>query len=161
MNRPGTHDAVDRSFYDAINFYFPISKGILMSARIFFSVIFLASLLTGPASHAEWRSNNTHYQSMHIRQMAKRHFTNRGTVQYIYTDKIEKNADGTQSVGAVSLKKNNRIRQVNIAVDLSRSPLRGSGIGSNRKLSIGSVSGDTKHLKKVNVVIHGRRTIRY
>ena len=132
-----------------------------MVARIFFSVVFLVTLLAGASAHAEWRSNNTHYQAMHIRQMAKRHFTNRGTVQYIYTDKTEKKAGGVQSVGAVTLEKNNRIRQVNIAVDLSRSPLQRSGISSNRKLSIGSVSGGTKHLKKVNLVIHGNRAIRY
>ena len=92
--------------------------------------------------------------------MAKRNFTNKGTVKYVYTDKADFSANGTRTVGSVKLDENSRAREVNIAVDFSKTNLR-PNCHPHRKLSVGCVTGATRHLKKVNAVIHSNRKLKY
>ncbi len=131
-----------------------------MKGYVLIIFLLICGACCSSAASAQWHSSNTHYQSMHIRQMAKRNFTNKGTVKYVYTDKAIFSANGTRTVGSVKLDENSRARGVNIAVDLSKTNLR-PNYHSHRKLSVGCVTGATRHLKKVNVVIHGDRKLKY
>ena len=135
-------------------------REIVMKGKALIIFLLICGTCWTSAASAQWHSSNTHYQAMHIRQMAKRNFTNKGTVKYVYTDKAGFSADGTRTVGSVNLDDNSRAREVNIAVDLSKTNLR-PNYHAHRKLSVGSVTGATRHLKKVNVVIHGNRKLKY
>ena len=131
-----------------------------MKGNVLIIFFLVSGICWTSAASAQWHSSNTHYQTMHIRQMAKRNFTNKGTVKYVYADKADFSANGTQAVGSVKLDENSRTREVNIAVDLSKTNVR-PDYHAHRKLSVGCVTGATRHVKKVNVVIHGNRKLKY
>ncbi len=164
--------------------------------KIFFvitSIILTFGLIFSTMAGAESVSGNTLFETMHIKQMAKRNFTNKGATKYVYVDKNSKNgqqyinsvncykplfaagssmekwnrqqhrnlpACNTLEIGAVHLKKNSRVQQLHIAVDMSK-PGHISQRKTPGKVSIAPVYGAGSRLKKINIVVHGNQRVRY
>lgn len=128
---------------------------------LFLSILFFAGCWFAHPANAEYRSSNSHYQAIHVRHMAQRNFTNNGRSKYVYVkQKVGQYDRNSTEVGAVQLEKNSRIRELNIAVDMTRIN-RIKPWDRNKKLSISHVSGGGKHLKKINVIVNSNGRLNY
>ncbi len=135
----------------------------MKNVLLFLTILSVFGCWFAQPANAEYRSGNSHYQAIHIKQMAQRNFTNNGRTKYIYTEHNNTRL-GNQAteIGAVKLQKNSRIRELNVAVDMKGSyRLNHSSFGKKKKISIGRVSGGNKHLKKVNVVVISNGRLHY
>jgi len=127
----------------------------------FLSIIATGCCFISSANAGEYTVSNSRYQTLHIKQMAQRNFSNHGRVSYVYEEQ-EHSLYGSEStnIGAVQLERNSRIRELYIAVDLKRSQ-RIQRLHQRRKISIGRVSGDGSHLKSINVFVNSNGMLHY
>lgn len=126
----------------------------------FFNIIAAVCCFTNSAD-ADDRVQNSLYQTLHIKQMAHRNFSNHGRTGYVYEEQqFSLYGSKSTSIGTVQLEKNSRIREMYIAVDMKRSQ-RIQRLYQKRKISIGRVSGDVSRLKSLNVFVNSNGNMHY
>jgi hypothetical protein len=127
----------------------------------FFLSIITAVCCFSNSADAEGRISTSRYQTLHIKQMAHRNFSNHGRTGYVYEEQ-QYSLYGSKSIsiGTVQLEKNSRIREMYIAVDMKRSQ-RIQRLSQKRKISIGRVSGDVSRLKSLNVFVNSNGNMHY
>lgn len=130
-----------------------------------FLIILLITFSTGcldvNSADAEYRSSNTLYDTLHIKQMAKRNFTNNDRTKYVYVEhKQSLFPPPPKKIGAVQLDKNSKVRELHIAVDMSGNSMMQQS-NKKRKISIAPVSGAGHHLEKINIFINSLGMLRY
>ncbi len=124
-------------------------------------IIFSTSCLGVNSADAEYRSSNTLYDTLHIKQMAKRNFTNNGRTKYVYVKQKQSIFSGNSlEIGAVKLEKNSKVQELHIAVDMNENSMMPQ-LNKKRKISIAPVSGASRHLKKINVQVNSNGRLRY
>lgn len=127
---------------------------------------FLAVIVAVACGHtntaeAEYRSTNTRYQVLHIKQMAQRGFSNRGRTKYVYTNKTATHdVDNRTEIGTTHLGKNSTVRELHIGVDWQKNFRLIKKTGT-KKITIGKVKGGGRSLKKVNVIVNSNKDISF
>ncbi len=118
-----------------------------------------ALLLVAVPVRGEYRSKNTHYEAMHVRQMAQRNFTNNGRSRYIYSTQTRHDTSrDDKELGSVDLEEGNRVRDLHIVVDLKAKDRVRSG---KRKVTLGRVRGETSQLKKSTITVNSNGKIEF
>ncbi len=130
-----------------------------------FLIILLITFTTGcfgvNSADAEYRSSNTLYDTLHIKQMAKRNFTNNGRTKYVYVKQKQSIFPGkSMKIGAVQLEKNSKVRKLHIAVDMNENSMMPQ-LNKKRKISIAPISDVGRHLKKIHIFINSNGMLRY
>lgn len=149
----------------SVKLYSPLfrQRGSDMKLFLFFflSIITTGCCFISSANADKYTISNSRYQTLHIKQMAQQSFTNHGRVSYVYEEQ-EHSLYGSEStnIGAAQLEKKSRIRELYIAVDMKRSQ-KIQRLHQRRKISIGRVSGDSSHLKSINVFVNSNGTLHY
>ncbi len=130
-----------------------------------FLIVLLITFSTGclgvNSADAEYRSSNTLYDTLHIKQMAKRNFTNNDRTKYVYVEHKQSLFPGKAlEIGAVQLEKNSKIRELYIAVDMKGNS-RMQQLNKKRKTSIAPVSGAGHHLKNIHILVNSNGKLHY
>lgn len=124
-------------------------------------IIFATGCWCTNSANAEYRSSNALYDTLHIKQMAKRNFTNNGRTEYVYVEHKQNLFPGkTLKIGAVQLEKNSKVRELHIAVDMKGNSLM-QQLNKKRKTSIAPVSDAGHHLKKIHIFIHSNDMLHF
>lgn len=110
---------------------------------------------------AEYRSANTRYQMLHIKQMAQRDFSNRGRTKYIYTDQTDVMEEGGRNeIGTALLGRNSSVRELHIGIDWPKNSRIGKRT-TEKKVSIGKVKGGGRSLKKIKVIVNSTKALTF
>ncbi len=124
-------------------------------------ITFSTSCLGVHSANAEYRSGHTRYDTLHIKQMTKRNFTNNGRAKYVYVEqKLSIFPGKSMEIGAVQLAKNSKVRDLYIAVDMNGNSMM-QQLNKKRKFSIAPISGAGHHLKKIDVFVYSNGRLRY
>lgn len=128
---------------------------------LFLAVIVAVACGNADTAEADYKSGNTRYQMLHIKQMAQRDFSNRGRTKYVYTDQTATYDEGSQNeIGTALLERNSTVRELHIGIDWRKNSRIEGKVGA-KKITIGKVKGGGRSLKQVNVIVNSNKALRF